>query len=218
MSDHDRQAEDAGSAPATSAPAANQAVAGTRSEDRRGLDASGNSSAEGSALTPLDAFKIKCLNSALYHDDREKFLARINRLIMFVIVIFGASALTPIREKYSWIPAITAIAGLANLVFDIDGSARVHSSLRQRLYNILADTEVSSDLAQLERQLILVYADEPPVMYAVNAVAYNNAMLSYGRPTKELIQIGFLAKLFRHWIWFSANSFRTYSEASPQNG
>ncbi len=208
------------SATGTAAAAAAAGAPSQRAESgARNSAAAANSAAEGPSLTPLESFKIKCLNSALYHDDREKFLARINRLLMFVVVVFGASALAPIRDKYYWIPVITAFAGLANLVFDVNGAARVHSSLRQKLYGILADAEVNSDVASLERRLILVYADEPPLMYAVSAVAYNNAMLSYGRTqTDNLMKVGFFARFFRHWIPFAANSFHTYGERKVQRG
>jgi len=122
--------------------------------------------------------------------------------------------LSPIRDKYPLIPIVTAIAGLVNLVFDINGSARLHGSLRQRLYGVLADAEVMSDIPSLEKRLILIYADEPPIMYAVNAIAFNNAMLSYGRPKEKLMNVGFFSRFIRHLWPYSANSFRTYSEVA----
>ena len=217
MPENERQTKasiEATAAPGSSSSASASSEAGTK--DRRGLNASWNQAAEGSPLTSLEELKIKCLNSALYHDDREKFLASWNRILMFIVVIFGASALTPARDRFPWIPALTAVAGLANLVFDINGAARIHSSLRQRLYSILADAAVNQDVASLEKQLILVYADEPPIMYAVNAVAYNNAMLSFDRPKQELMKIGLFARLVRHFWSYSANTFRTYAEiAAP---
>jgi hypothetical protein len=207
--------ESGAEAAASSAAATPTAATEAGSEDRRGLNASRHQAAEGSPrLTPVEAFKIKCLNNALYHDDRERFFAWLNRVFMFFIVASGASALSPFRDAYPLVPALAALLGLANLVFDINGCSRVHSSLRQRFYNLLSDAETITDIASLEKRMILTYSDEPPIMYAVNAVAYINAMEHYGRDEKYLLEINLFYRFIRHLWPFSASSFRTHEEVA----
>jgi hypothetical protein len=132
---------------------------------------------------------------------------------MFIVVASGTAALSPYTHTYPLLfPAITTLFGLIDLVFDVSGKARLHAGLRKQIFSVLADADESSDIITLERRLTLIYADEPPCMYAVNAVAYNNAMVSYGRPRKYLMKIGFLARLLRNWWAYGANSFKSYEE------
>jgi hypothetical protein len=211
MSEYERQTE----VPATpTAPTTPATEAGANSEDRRGFSATAHTPTEGQTLSEVEAFKIKCLSSALYHDDRERFFATTNRVLLFFVVLFGTAAVAPIRDHFWWVPALSAAAGLVNLVFDVNGVARLHASLRQRLYTLLSDVEFGEDCKTLEKRLILIYADESPIMYAVNAVAYNNAMLSLGRPEKYLIRVGAAARLFRHFWAFTPNSFKTRENLS----
>jgi hypothetical protein len=132
---------------------------------------------------------------------------------MFVVVASGTAALSPFTHSYPFLfPAITTLTGLIDLVFDVSGKARLHAALRKQIFGVLADADGSSDINALERRLTLIYADEPPCIYAVNAVAYNNAMISYGRPRKHFMKIDFWPRFLRNWWPFAANSFKTYEE------
>ena len=67
------------------------------------------------------------------------------------------------------------------LAATLDGSARLHASLKHRVYALLAQAEEGEiPIEKLREQAALVYANEPPCMHAVNAVAYNGAMLASG--------------------------------------
>lgn len=57
--------------------------------------------------------------------------------------------------------------------------------------------------------------DEPPCMWAVNAVAYNRAMASYERPQGFFVEIERLPRLVRHLWPFAANSFKSRDELGP---
>jgi hypothetical protein len=110
--------------------------------------------------------------------------------------------------------------GFVYVVFDVRGKAGLHSGLRKQIYGVLADANGDETLSNLERRLTLIYADEPPCMYAVNALAYNRAMASYGRPAQFLLEIGWRANFVRH-IWpFTASTFKAYDElgVSPGGG
>lgn len=195
MPNHDPKAE---TAIATSATTSSEAPAQTRRDGARSrpeevLHATSDSSAEGQQISGLDKFKIKCLLSARYHEDRESFFQSIHRFAMFFVVAFGTATISPLRERYPIIPYLTTLAGLIDLVLDVSGKARLHAGLRKQIYAIMADAEISNDLASLERRLVLVYADEPPTMYAVSALAYNSAMASFDRPRQHFIKMSWLS-------------------------
>jgi len=215
MANHEQQTE----VPSTSTATAPSATATTEtalppSPRARAETSPASNPATGEIpITDLEKFKIKCLANAIYHEDRERFFATIHRLTMFVVVASGTAALSPYTHTYPLLfPAITTLAGLIDLVFDVSGKARLHAGLRKQIFNVLADADGSGDINASERRLTLIYADEPPSMYAVNAIAYNNAMASYGRPRKYFMKIGFFSRLFRNWLPYGANYFKSYEE------
>jgi hypothetical protein len=163
-------------------------------------------------LTRREEFVIDCLRNARYHEDRERYFARIHKIAMFIVVASGTAS-------FAWtthapiFAAVVTLAGLLDLVFDISGKARLHASLRRRIYDVLAQTEDSSrNLESLREQAVQVYADEPPCMHAANMIAYNGAMESFHRPHKYHYKIEWYHRLLRH-VWpFASTRFRTYGE------
>lgn len=171
------------------------------------------SASEGQQIDAIEEFKINCLASALYHEDRERFFAWLHRMAMFVVVSSGTAALSPLKNDYPHlIPTITTLAGLIDLVFDVSGKARLHAALRKQVYSVLAEADGCNSLPELQRRLTLIYADEPPCMYAVSALAYNRSMISFGRPPKFLLDIGWKANLVRHFWPFTSSTFKSFDE------
>jgi hypothetical protein len=169
-------------------------------------------------LSPREEFVIDCLRNARYHEDRERFFARIHRTAMFFVVASGTATFAWIKAAPIFAGIIT-LAGLLDLVFDVSGKARLHASLRRRIYDILAQAEdPSRSLASLREQATRVYADEPPCMHAANIIAFNGAMESVHRPREFHYKIEWYHRLFRH-VWpFASTNFKTYGElAKPGN-
>ena len=109
--------------------------------------------------------------------------------------------------------ASVTLAATLDLAFNVDGSARLHASLKHRVYALLAQAEEGEiPIEKLREQAALVYADEPPCMHAVNAVAYNGAMLASGRPEKYLFKIGWWHRFWRNVFAFASAEFKTYEE------
>jgi len=224
MSNHERQAE-------TSAPSTPEAIASEeniRRDDARpqavsppgfgrspdSSSSSGPEAAERSKeITERELFQITCLRNTHYHEDRERFFARWHKVTMFVVVLGGAATFAPLEQKH-WIAAsVVTIAGLIDLVFDVSGKARLHASLRRRIYEILSESQDNSvDLTKLRRRAIDVYADEPPCMHAVNALAYNAAMAAFERPKQLQFKISSWQRILRN-IWpYPAVVFKTFAE------
>lgn len=184
-----------------------------RAEPRDAL-AAGHTAAQGQAeLTDRGAFEINCLRNTHYHEERERFFARWHKGTMFVAVLGGSAAFAPLDRGY-WIAGLlVAVAGLIDLVFDVSGRARLHASLRRRIYEILAEAQdEGADLAGLKKRAIAVYADEPPCMYAVNALAYNSAMEAFERPSEFQLKISFSQRFWRN-VWpFPQTAFKTFAD------
>jgi hypothetical protein len=221
MSNHERQAE----VPAafTEVPAAS--IENTWGEGARpqadspafypnSSSSPGPEATEGSKkITERESFQITCLRNVHYHEDRERFFARLHKIVMFVVVSAGAATFAPLQHKY-WIAAsIITLAGLVDLVFDVSGKARLHASLRRRIYDILSEAQDNSvDLTKLRRRAIDVYADEPPCMHAVNALAHNAAIAAFERPPKQQFKISGWQRFWRN-VWpYPSVIFKTFDE------
>jgi hypothetical protein len=163
-------------------------------------------------VSARDEFIIDCLRNARYHEDRERFFARIHKGSMFFVVASGTATFAWIKAA-SFFAGIITFAGLLDLVFDVSGKARLHASLRRRIYDILAQAEdPTRSLDSLREQAVRVYADEPPCMHAANMIAYNGAMQSYHRPHEYHYKIEWYHRLLRH-VWpFAAENFKTFGD------
>jgi hypothetical protein len=202
------------SSEATTATAAATAAARTGTDK---ATASGAAAAEaGSPLDERTEFKIECLKNARYHEDREVFFSHLHKITMLVAVLGGTATFAFVKQ-FKIFAALVTVAGVVDLVFDVSGKARLHAALRRRVYDVLAQIEdPTRDLAGLKEQAARIYADEPPCMHAVNALAYNSAMQAFDRPEKYQFPISNWHRALRHWWPFTADDFKTYDEIAKQ--
>ena len=137
-------------------------------------------------LSGAPLMEFRCVRNAAYHEDREMHYARIHRLLMFVVVAVGTASIgASLVHDNLWATAGTAaavLAGLIDLLWNVDGMARLHSGLRRRCFDLLARLEAKEPLDRLQAEYIRIIADEPPAMHAVNALAFNAAVDAMGRP------------------------------------
>ncbi|MGD9838048.1 MAG: hypothetical protein AB7F72_04935 [Afipia sp.] len=195
---------------AASEAAASEAISGSGGNKEH---PAGTKAAEGAAaLDALTSFQIECLKNARYHEDREIFFARLHKLTMLVAVL-GGTATFAFVSQFKLFAGLIAIAGIVDLVFDVSGKARLHAALRRRVYDVMAQAEnANRDLSELKEQAARIYADEPPCMHAVNALAYNAAMQAFDRPVKYQFPVTGWHRALRHWWPFTADDFKTHDE------
>lgn len=216
-------AEPAATADTSSTPTASgasgtaAAPSSSAGQDRRASESAGTKAAEPGSLSGDEAFQINCLRNARYHEDRERYYSRLHRWTMFVVVVTGTATITSLLIKVPEVATASAIfsalSGAMDLVFDVSGRAKLHASLRQRFYALLAAAIANeSTLTQLRKTATLIYADEPPCMHAVNAIAYNGAMDAYGRPQKKKLLINLHHRMFRNILSFATTSFISFEE------
>jgi hypothetical protein len=164
------------------------------------------------SISDRDSLFVECLRDTRYHEDRERYFARWHKFAMFVVVVSGTATFAN-WASLPWIGAVVTLAGLLDLVFDVSGKARLHASLRRRVYDIMAQMEdPSRPLQPLREQLVRVYADEPPAMHAANMVAFNGAMEFLHRPREYQYKLKLRHRIFRNLWSFASTDFKTYGE------
>jgi hypothetical protein len=169
-------------------------------------------------ISDRESFLIECLRNSRYHEDRERYFARWHKIAMFVVVISGTATFAN-WASLPWIGGVVTVAGLLDLVFDVSGKARLHASLRRRIYDIMAQMEDSSrPLETLREQAVRVYADEPPAMHAANYVAFNGAMEFLNRPREFQYKLKWYHRAFRNVCAFASTDFKTYGELAKASG
>ena len=164
-----------------------------------------------SEMSEEELIKFSCLRNAAYHEDFERFYARAHKFLMFLVVALGATALgvAVVQDsKFGLVFTFFAtIAALVDLLWDVDGMARLHASLRRRCYDLLARLESGEPPDKLSVEFLRLVTDEPPPMYAVNALAFNTAVEATGRPAAQKYVLKPWHVLLRHWLSFSERDF-----------
>jgi hypothetical protein len=158
------------------------------------------------------------LRNALYHSARRGYFDAVNRILSLIIVAAGTGAVVNVGQL-AGIPIdaavfafLAALAGLLQLVFDVGGKARIHEFLQRRFYEVVADVAEQPDadekvLAKWQATLSRLYAEEPPPMRALDAIAYNAAVDSLGYPAAKRLVVKWYHSLMRNVLPFNGASF-----------
>lgn len=164
------------------------------------------------ALTDRDKERMRCERGVWYHDDRERFFARLHRFLMFCVIVLGASAGAELSQALGWFDAkylgiVAALIGAADISWDIAGKARLHAMLKREAVNILERIEAGEELKEIRIAIARSQADEPPVMHAVNCMAYNAVQRGNGRGEDTCVEITPWRRRLRHVFAFTPEDF-----------
>jgi hypothetical protein len=160
------------------------------------------------------------LRNAIYHSARRRFYDTLNRAMSFIVVAAGTAAVSDLFDLPSKAFAFAAaLAGLLQLVFDFSGKARTHEFLQRRFYELVAEMNVATEptaenIATWDAKLHGLYAEEPPPMRAMDAIAYNAALESLGKDPSKRIKISWVQSWLRHVFSFNGSAF-PYVSAKP---
>lgn len=200
----------------TASEATAEAVAGKEVGHQAGTgerqQAAGPEAAERQAMTPELALEIRLLRNLRYHEDRQGHFDAWNRWANFAVLVLGSgaavSALSTHPHFAAYGGAFAAAAGAAQLVFDFGGKARTHLELRRSFARLYAKSvQAGADVEALHAEMTGLYADEPELFHAVNAMAYNAAELSYGRSRDDLLKVAPWRAALRHYLRFDPADF-----------
>jgi hypothetical protein len=168
-------------------------------------------------LTEAEKVQFSLLRNATYHEDRASFFAGVHRFLMFLVVALGTGAfgasLAGGEERWhvaiSVFAGVATLAGLIDLLWNVDGNARDHTRLRSRCYDLLARLEGNEAPALVRQEFLRLVGEEPPAMYAVDALAFNRAVDAMDRPKGQKYILS-ACDVFVRNVWrFQPNQFKT---------
>ena len=169
-----------------------------------------------------DNIRFNTLRNALYHSARRRYYEWWNRLFNFAVVLLGtaaiADAMSAVGWGTAWIGAAVATVGAAQLVCDFGRQARDQQSLQRDYYSLLADIEASPNAEDIEcaewySRMMRITAEEPPVLRALDAKAYNDALdASIGFDSGERLVIPWHHRVLGGVVAFEGHNYRKMSE------
>jgi hypothetical protein len=185
-------------------------------------EATGTECLPAAETTYISAAKFDALRCAIYHTERRNFFDLSNRLLNFLVIIFGAGVAGKAAELFHfrelWLEFGVLIFATAQLTFDFGYRARTHEFLQKKYFEMLAEMELepSPDLKKWTAKLFAIAADEPMPMRALDALAYNAALdattsdVDIKRANR--LHVPFVHRLLRHLIAFHSYEYRPQAE------
>lgn len=176
------------------------------------------------------SIRFQALRNALYHKSRQRRLEWWARAANLVTILLGSAAAAkafglggPSTEIL--IGFFVAAVGALQLVYDWSSKARTHEFLQRRFYEVLAKIEEADsgviskgELQRFNAELIRIYADEPPTLRALDAVAYNEALDSLGGAKGDRLVLSAWQSLWKHCYAFAETHFETLNERLRRMG
>lgn len=164
--------------------------------------------------------RFDALRNAIYHAERRTFFDTLNKGLNFLVIIFGAGVAGKAAHLLHLDDLVLEMGVLLfatiQLVFDFGTRARDHDFLQRRYYEMLSKMERDVDdsetaLRHRSAELLVIAADEPMPMRALDALAYNKA-LSAVVTDPEIARayrqyVSFWQKRLRHVIAFHSAPF-----------
>lgn len=170
--------------------------------------------------------RLNVLRNALYHTGRRRWFERWNRWFNFLVVVLGAAAVGDLLAVFvygqAYLGLAVAVIGALQLVFDFGGNARDHQTLQREYYHLLADIEANldpsiEDCAAWRGRMVRITADEPPVLRALDAKAYNDAIDALGvLKDGDRLKIPFWHILFGWLSAFEGHRYKTFDELEAE--
>jgi hypothetical protein len=141
------------------------------------------------------------------------------------VIILGTAAASDLASKVGlpgyqlWTGAAVAVVGAMQLVFDFGRCARDHQALQRDYYRLLAEIELQPDPDTAHcnvwwSEMVRITADEPPVLRAIDAKAYNDAIDALGTfdIETERLKIPWIQKVLGGLLHFDGHNYKKLSE------
>lgn len=167
--------------------------------------------AANSTAGPVKSAKFSALLNGQYQADREAHLDWWHRVLMFSVIMLGASAIIDVLPEWARVVAsiATAFCAAADLLFDLSVRARNASFLRKGYFEIAADLESGAIGAQqAEAAMLRLSAEEEPPYRAAHALAENwatGAVFGAERPLP--CKVRKWRRITRHYLHHAGHDF-----------
>lgn len=171
----------------TSSQATGSAPSANTSTGQEGRNGGRRTSGSPATKEAVEGLRCDLLMNARYHASREAFLDSIHRILMFLIIVLGAAAITDLLgANFYWtkgvFAACAAVFAAIDLTADLSNRARCHALMKRRYFELLADlTSGQKNIVDVEAHMHRCSADEEPAFHALLAVCWNAAQeMVYG--------------------------------------
>lgn len=174
-----------------------------------------------------ESFIFNALRNALYHTAQRRTNEARARWLNFTVIVLGAATvgdiLAPLGITVLHLGGLTTVIGALQLTFDFGGKARTHQFLQHEYYQALADFQAKPDrneteVAEANSRLTAIMADEPPIMKAVDAKAYNDAIDATGfYDQDQRLKIPWLHRRCKNFFAFEGANYLTFAEVKKLN-
>jgi hypothetical protein len=174
---------------------------------------------ETTATAVKDGLRCDLLMNARYHASREAFLDTVHRILMFLIIVLGAAAVTDLISA-SWVKgafaACAAVFAAFDLTVDLSNRARTHALMKRRYFELLADlTAGSTNPAEIEAAMHRCSADEEPAFHALLALSWNAAQeMVYGDDAQTYV-IPRRHRLLKNILRYGQAKYQLLPRANP---
>lgn len=167
-------------------------------------------------LTRIESLVRDCERLSHYHSLRQRFFETIHNWTNFFILAAGSAAVAAIFSEYPDVGIYAAVVpptlGGLDLVFQFSRRANEHSFLYRRICVLLGEMN-SADwnretLAAFQKSIHDIFADEPPVMWALNAYCHNAVCDSIGAPGDQYIPLRWHERMLMQLISFNGQGRR----------
>ncbi len=164
--------------------------------------------------------RFNVLRNALYHQARRRFLERTSRVLNLAIILLGAATVSDILGAFvapGWMGLGVAVAGALQLVYDFSRRAAEHAAFQREYFRLLAEIDETPEptpgtVARWRAGMLRITAEEPPVLRAVDAIAYNAAVDALELPEGERLVLPFWMPPLAHLCGFDGYRFRKQAE------
>ena len=171
-------------------------------------------------MTNYEQVRFNVVRNAMYHEARQLWLERINRIFSLLVILLGTGAVISVVKNWlapEYLGAAVAFIGALQLVFDFSRRAAEHAHLKRAYFDLLAEITEQTN-ADEERcakwwaDMVRITAQEPPVLKALDALAYNDAADALELPEEERLHVPWYAKLLAHVWRFNGMRFEKIGE------
>ncbi|MDA8002314.1 MAG: hypothetical protein MPL62_13625 [Alphaproteobacteria bacterium] len=175
-----------------------------------------------------DAMLTHCERSALYHQERERFLSWAHSTIQYVLFATPPAGATlyfgEIVENSGLTIGISVLIGLLawlSLVWNPVGKMYLHKSLCRDFTllagKIYANTNPKGTIsAKWKRKIHALYAEEPPVFYALLVQCANQLVVARDEDKKYLVELCRYHRWFRNIRHFQDVDFKNRDQEAKE--
>ncbi len=158
-------------------------------------------------------FRVR--RSIRYHSRRQQYYTTLHNAVLFFALCFSSASIVAFATKmgedwwlgFKLLPAVAvSLLAAANLVFGYARKSWLHADFVRKFTDlerqlIRPDSKDPARLAEVEDQILIIEADEPPILHVLNTLCRNELMKAEGASESKQIDVGPFQRLLAACGW-----------------